>query len=163
MINKILLIIFLALNLGVSAKNIETQKEIAKHIRDLDIPFPEIVMKQAILESGYFTSKAHVKRNNFLGMFEGKKQYSNPKDCLIDYKKFISKKYKDGDYYSFLKRLGYCECDDYVVKLKEITLNEDIVNILKRKKYLWENYDFTYFFDTFVLSKRNNYKLWILN
>ena len=38
--------------------------------------------------------------------------------CVADYKRLISSRYKGGDYYAFLRRIGYAEERQYISKLK---------------------------------------------
>ena len=89
----------------------------------LEIPHPKIVYVQAILETGWFTSKGCTKDNNLFGLYKGKhhKKYDHWKESVRDYKKFISSKYKPNeDYYMFLKRINYAEDPNYNSKLKQI-------------------------------------------
>ena len=89
----------------------------------LEIPHPKIVYAQAILETGWFTSKGCTKDNNLFGLYKGKhhKKYDHWKESVRDYKKFISSKYKPNeDYYMFLKRINYAEDPNYNSKLKQI-------------------------------------------
>lgn len=89
----------------------------------LEIPHPKIVYAQAILETGWFTSKGCTKDNNLFGLYKGKhhKKYDTWKESVRDYKKFISSKYKPNeDYYMFLKRINYAEDPNYNSKIKQI-------------------------------------------
>lgn len=89
----------------------------------LEIPHPKIVYTQAILETGWFTSKGCTRDNNLFGLYKGKhhKKYDHWKESVRDYKKFISSKYRPHeDYYMFLKRIKYAEDPNYNSKLKQI-------------------------------------------
>lgn len=89
----------------------------------LEIPHPKIVYTQAILETGWFTSKGCTKHNNLFGIYEDgyHKKYTHWKESVRAYKKFISSKYKPNeDYYMFLKRIHYAEDPNYNSKLKQI-------------------------------------------
>ena len=89
----------------------------------LEIPHPKIVYTQAILETGWFTSKGCSKDNNLFGLYKGKhhKKYTHWKESVRAYKKNISSKYKPNeDYYMFLKRIHYAEDPNYIAKLKQI-------------------------------------------
>lgn len=89
----------------------------------LEIPHPKIVYAQAILETGWFTSKGCTKDNNLFGIYKNghHEDYDHWKESVRDYKKFISSKYKPNeDYYMFLKRINYAEDPNYNSKLKQI-------------------------------------------
>lgn len=93
-----------------------------------NIKHPRIVLAQAKLESGNYTSDHCVKRNNFLGLYNSrKKEYFSFKhwtDCIEGYKNMVEYKLKDGeDYYDFLIRIGYAEDPSYVYKVKQIENN----------------------------------------
>lgn len=86
------------------------------------IPHANIVLAQSILETGHYTSYNCKNKNNLFGMRKGKdyKSYSNWKESILDYKKLISKRFKDGDYYEFLNKIGYAEDPKYTQLLKNI-------------------------------------------
>ncbi len=62
------------------------------------------------------------RRTTAIGEKNGFAYYRNWKDCVLDYLFYQQKYYTDDneDYYEFLKRMGYCEKDDYVDKLKGV-------------------------------------------
>lgn len=84
------------------------------------IPHPNIVLKQALLETGHFTSNVCKSKNNLFGLRKGNsyRNYNNWVSCVQDYKRLISKRYRGGDYYAFLERINYAEDPDYILKLK---------------------------------------------
>ena len=88
------------------------------------VEFPEIVMAQAILETGNFKSYACLKRNNLFGLRKKDSTYMSFEhwtDAVAAYKKFIQKwKHPPSDYYDYLNRLGYAEDSSYVAKVKQI-------------------------------------------
>lgn len=88
---------------------------------ELEIEEPEIVLNQAKLETGNFKSYLFKKSNNLFGFrnFNGYKVYKNWKCSVIAYKQWQSKKYKGGNYYTFLKNIGYAEDSLYIKKLKQ--------------------------------------------
>jgi flagellum-specific peptidoglycan hydrolase FlgJ len=49
-------------------------------------------------------------------------KYNHWTESVEAYKRFQDKKYKGGDYYTFLKKVGYAEDPHYVWKLKHIKL-----------------------------------------
>lgn len=90
-----------------------------------DIDYPEIVLAQAQLETGHYTSYSCLKRNNLFGMYNSRTgtymQFPHWTICVSAYKEYIQK-YDSipKDYYKFLDKLGYAEAPDYTDKLKSI-------------------------------------------
>lgn len=88
----------------------------------LDIECQDIVYAQARLETGNFTSKLFLKNNNLFG-FKNKKgqwmKFSDWKSCCKYYKDWQAKRYKGGDYYQFLVKIGYAEDTSYIKKVKK--------------------------------------------
>lgn len=90
-----------------------------------EIKNPEIVLAQAKLESGNFTSNVYKTKNNFLGLYNSRrKEYFSFKhwtECIQGYKNMIEYKLGDEeDYYDFLARIGYAEDPAYIEKVKKI-------------------------------------------
>ncbi len=90
-----------------------------------EVKEPKIVLAQAKLESGNFTSNLFINKNNFLGLYNSRKkeffEFNHWSDCIKGYKNMIEYKLKDGEnYYDFLKRIGYAEDPDYIAKVKRI-------------------------------------------
>ena len=115
---KILLTIVLVAAMTCQAQTIAQVK--AEIIRQ-GLPHPEIVLAQARLETGNFTSKQCKTKHNLFGIKHGRRyaSYSHWKESVADYKKRISSRYKGGDYYAFLKRIGYARDKLYIHKLKQ--------------------------------------------
>jgi hypothetical protein len=103
-----------------------------------DIKSPEIVYKQAQLETGNFTSELFIKANNLFGMklphvrdtyadgeYNYHAYYKTWISCVKDYKLFqeyyASQSYDLTDYLSFLKDMGYATDKKYLSKLGEIS------------------------------------------
>ena len=88
------------------------------------VEFPDIVMAQAILETGHFKSHCCLNHNNLFGLRKKDSTYmsfAHWTDAVAAYKKYIQK-WDDppNDYYQFLEKLGYAEDSSYVSKVKEI-------------------------------------------
>jgi uncharacterized FlgJ-related protein len=113
----------------------QTINEVWNYAYHLGIKHHDIFMGQVALESSYLKSNIFKTNNNMLGMKMPKQRrttaigekngfayYRNWKDCVLDYLFYQQKYYTDDneDYYEFLKRMGYCEKDDYVDKLKGV-------------------------------------------
>lgn len=90
----------------------------------MDIKFPEIVLAQAKLETGNYTSPVFKNRHNLFGLYStANKQYyrfNNWLESVYFYRDNIQSRYSEGDYYHFLELIGYAEDPDYVYKLKRI-------------------------------------------
>ena len=84
------------------------------------IPHHEIVYAQALHETGNLTSYVCRTKNNLFGLRKGNtyRSYSDYSKCIADYKRLISSRYKGGDYYAFLIRIGYAEDEMYIDKIK---------------------------------------------
>lgn len=117
---KILIIItMLAIALSSISQTIEqVEKELIKQ----KIPHHKIVLAQARHETGNFKSRLCKVNHNLFGMKKGKRyvKYSHWKESVADYKKRISSRYKGGDYYAFLNKIGYAKDPHYNSKLRKI-------------------------------------------
>ena len=94
-------------------------------LKHYNIKHPKIVLAQAKLESGNYTSAHCIRKNNFLGLYNSKKKeyysFKHWTDCIEGYKNMIEHKYRDGeDYYTFLIRIGYASDPIYITKVKQI-------------------------------------------
>lgn len=93
------------------------------------IDFPEIVLAQAILETGHFKSYSCLKRNNLFGLRKGDGTYmsfNHWTESVESYGRYIQKYTKPPNcYYHYLDSLGYAEDSDYINKLKEIVNRND--------------------------------------
>ena len=100
----------------------QTVSEVRAEIARQGIPHPAVVLAQARLETGNFTSKLCRTRHNIFGIRAGKKYkyYRRWQDCVADYKRRISSRYHGGDYYTFLRRIGYASDPRYAAKVRRI-------------------------------------------
>ena len=82
------------------------------------------VVAQALLETGYFTSRVCLECNNLFGLRRPSDgsyyEFYNWEESVKAYKKYVQYKYKGGDYLLFLKRIGYAEDPDYIIKVHQI-------------------------------------------
>ena len=90
-----------------------------------NIKHPKIVLAQAKLESGNFTSNHYKKRNNFLGLYDSKRKeyykFNHWTDCIQGYKDMIEYKLRDNEnYYNFLRRIKYATSENYIRQIKQI-------------------------------------------
>ena len=100
----------------------QTTAEVRAELRRQQVPCAEIVLAQARLETGNFTSKLCKTKHNIFGIKHGGRyaSYRRWQDCITDYKKCISSRYHGGDYYAFLKRIGYASDRQYLAKVRQI-------------------------------------------
>lgn len=100
----------------------QTIQEVEREIRRQGLPCHKIVLAQARLETGNFTSKLCKQKHNLFGIkHKGRyASYRTWRKSISDYKKCISSRYKGGSYYSFLKSIGYAEESTYICKIKRI-------------------------------------------
>lgn len=89
------------------------------------IVFPKIVVAQALLETGYFTSNVCQNYNNLFGLRRASDgayyRFNNWEESVKAYKNYVQYKYKGGDYFHFLHRIGYAEDPHYIYKVKSIS------------------------------------------
>jgi len=89
----------------------------------IEIQYPEIVLAQAKLESGNFTSNRFKKYNALFGFQTSDTniiKYKSWKESVIHYKTWQMKRLKGGEnYYDFLIRIKYASDTNYINKLKQ--------------------------------------------
>ena len=96
---------------------------LAKVIEQNGLSHPRIVIAQALLETGYFTSRVCLEYNNLFGLRRKDGSYyrfDNWEESVKAYKDFVQYKYKGGSYLRFLKVLGYAEDSQYINKVIKI-------------------------------------------
>ena len=101
----------------------QTQEQVLREIKRQGIPHPKIVLAQARLETGNFSSRLYRANNNLFGMKSGKRyaKYSHWRESVKDYKERISSRYNGKEnYYRFLVRIKYAEEKTYIQKVKKI-------------------------------------------
>lgn len=87
-----------------------TQQELYCYIKKVGIKHPQIVLKQALLESGHFKSNIFKKKNNLFGFrYKAYIRFKSWKACVDFYKRWQDRNYKSDnlDYYKFLQHLNY--------------------------------------------------------
>lgn len=89
----------------------------------IEIQYPEIVLAQAKLESGNFTSERFKKYNALFGFQTSDTniiKYKSWKESVIHYKAWQMKRLKSNEnYYDFLIRIKYASDSNYINKLKQ--------------------------------------------
>jgi hypothetical protein len=99
------------------------------------VQHPEVVIRQAIVESGWGKSKVFQSNKNLFGMRHPKTRattsqgsrhnyavYKSWTDSIDDYLIWQNIRYHGGDYYAFLIKTGYCTSSGYVNLLKKIKI-----------------------------------------
>ncbi len=98
-----------------------TLKSLYKEIVRNKILFPKIVLSQALLETGYFSSRVCLEYNNLFGLRRQNGEYyhfSRWEESVQAYRDYVQYKYKGGNYFSFLDRIGYAEDRNYTFKVR---------------------------------------------
>jgi hypothetical protein len=93
-----------------------------------NVRFPEVILAQAKLESGYFNSNIFRTRNNMLGLYDSRNkcfyQFSHWTYCIAGYRDLVQYKYVGGDdieeYCTWLTELPYAADEQYICKVKSI-------------------------------------------
>jgi len=122
---KLIITLLVLLPLVSLSKDTIKSNTLRKQLLKAGIQHSEIVLKQAILETGWFKSSAFKTKNNLWGFtYKGKVMTFKSISHCIDYMKkwqdkyYISKEWKD--YYEFLKKKGFASDSLYIKKLKSI-------------------------------------------
>lgn len=110
-----------ALLLAVAVQG-QTREQVLNEIKRQGIPHAHIVLAQARLETGNFRSDICRVNKNLFGMKRGRRYatYRHWRDSIKDYKQRISSRYQGGDYFAFLRRIGYAEDPAYQRKVMHI-------------------------------------------
>ena len=132
----VLLFFFLNLvSVGVATQQhpkTPTVQEVYTYIVCSDIKFPDIVLRQAIWETGWFKSKHMTHKNNLFGFRHSKKymHFKNWKESVDYYKSWQLRQYtREGeDYYAFLIRIKYAQSKKYIECLKSLNVKTASVN-----------------------------------
>jgi len=121
-----------------------TSENVARAIVDCKIQHPEVVFRQAIIESGNFKSKLCTKSNNIFGMRKARTRrtlaigktkssyavFRHWSHSIYDYKIWQGETLIK-DYYQFLTKKRYSANGKYASHLKRVRLEPKILAILK--------------------------------
>lgn len=118
---KTLILILISFNL--SAQKADTTGVYQLLVNE-GVKQPKIVFSQMMLESGYLNCKncSWECCNNPFGFFyKGKYvEFCTLYEAIEYYHTWQSRLFKGGDYYQFLKRIGYATDPNYIERLKEV-------------------------------------------
>lgn len=118
-IKRWLILLVLMFSLSLSA---QTDQQVYDELKKYDVKYPQIVLAQAKLETGNYTSTLCKKHGNLFGLKRkgGYAKFNNWKESVKAYRDWVQYKYKGGDYYVFLKKIGYASDPKYIIKVKEM-------------------------------------------
>lgn len=95
-----------------------TISNLYKEIVRNGILYPEIVLAQAILETGWFRSSLCRDRNNLFGLTNPRTgkyfEFGHWTESVRAYYTKVQYKYKGGNYLLWLRKIGYAEDPNYV-------------------------------------------------
>lgn len=98
--------------------------QVKQYMDSIGIKNSDIVLRQALYETGYFKHKAGMQKNNLFGFRHSKTymRFSSWRACVDYYKKWQDKNYQDAteDYYKFLERIKYARSPVYIAHLKNV-------------------------------------------
>lgn len=102
----------------------QKQQEVYDKIVKANLQHPKKVLRQALVESANFKSPAAKNKNNILGIMRGRtvRSFDSVEACIKYYKERVQSRYKGGDYYRFITRIGYAEDPHYIKKLKGVEI-----------------------------------------
>lgn len=97
-------------------------------IIEYEIQHHEIVLKQAVQESGWYDSHESIScnsKNNLFGFRRNHEYitYDSWVESVQAYAVWQKKNYTGGDYYTFLVNIGYARDPEYISKLKSIRVS----------------------------------------
>lgn len=119
-----------------------SEEKLIELLLSLNVNFPHIVLAQAKLESGHYSSKIYKENHNLFGMKEAVVRihtskgtqfshayYDNWRESVYDYafyqSSYLSTLKTEEEYYVYLDK-SYAEADNYVKLLKSIVITEKL-------------------------------------
>ena len=97
---------------------------LAKALEKYHVKYPRIVIAQALLETGYFTSRVCWECKNLFGLRRPSNgsyyKFDHWEESVKAYRDYVQYKYKGGDYFRFLDLIGYAEDKTYTMKVRQI-------------------------------------------
>lgn len=97
---------------------------LAKALETYHVKYPRIVIAQALLETGYFTSRVCLECRNLFGLRRPSDgsyyKFEHWEESVKAYRDYVQYKYKGGNYLQFLDCIGYAEDKTYTMKVLQI-------------------------------------------
>ena len=101
-----------------------TIQNLLNEIRKSGIRYEKIVLAQAILETGWFTSSVCRNKNNLFGLTNPRTgnyyEFNHWTESVRAYYTKVQYKFKGGNYLLWLKEIGYAEDPRYISSLIKI-------------------------------------------
>ena len=118
-VKRLFILLALMLSLSLSA---QTDQQVYDELKKYNIKHPRIVLAQAKLETGNYTSKLCKRHGNLFGLRKkgGYVKFGSWQESVKAYRNWVQYKYKGGDYYVFLKKIGYASDPRYIEKVKQM-------------------------------------------
>ena len=108
----------------IEADHSLTAANVLAMLEKYNVKFPKIVLAQALLETGNFSSQVCQVNHNLFGLRHPSDgsyySFDTWEESVRAYRDDVQYKYSDGDYYTFLTRIGYAEDRQYASKVKRI-------------------------------------------
>lgn len=105
-----------------------TITDVLEACRYYNVFYPEVVVAQSLLETGYYTSRVCKNYNNILGLYNSYKgdyfKFDHWSESikgyvtLVQYK--IGEECSEEEYYKFLKELPYATDPNYISKVRKL-------------------------------------------
>ena len=93
-------------------------------LRYYRVQHPRIVLAQAILETGWLRSPVCRAKNNLFGLTNPRTgeyyEFDHWSDSVRGYRTLVQYRYRGGNYYDWLDKIGYAEAPDYTIALKKL-------------------------------------------
>lgn len=129
---KFIFILLISVN-SFGAGNDLTVSNVKTYLKEIGVHHVDIVVRQAILETGWLKSYSAKTRHNLFGLTNGRTKsyyvFDHWKESCKGYRDMVQYKYEkmgynyeEGDYYKFLVSMHYAADPDYISKLKSIKL-----------------------------------------
>jgi len=101
-----------------------TAENVLAMLEKYEVKFPKIVLAQALLETGNFSSDLCRINHNLFGLRHPSDgsyyTFDTWEESVRAYRDDVQYKYSAGDYYTFLTRIGYAEDRQYASKVRRI-------------------------------------------
>lgn len=112
--------VLLSILMASASCQAQTTEQVRQELMRQGVPHHEIVLAQARHETGNFKSRLCRVNKNLFGIKHNGRyaRYRHWRESVADYKERISRRYRGGDYYAFLRRIGYASDPDYERKLR---------------------------------------------
>lgn len=138
----------MVLNVNDTTNNFSEEKLIDL-LKTLNVKYPHIVLAQARIESGHYTSKIFKENHNLFGMKEARVRihtangtqynhayYSNWRESVYDYAfyqcRYLGRVNTEQEYFTYLGQ-SYAEAPNYVQSLKVMIEREKLREIFENK------------------------------